>query len=53
MANEFRLDIKDTEFLLRHLLDSQYLGKEVEQAFKTLEKVKELHKNLMELYIEV
>ncbi len=48
-----RLDIQDTEFLLRHLLDSQYLGKEVEQAFKTLEKVKELHKNLMELYIEV
>jgi len=48
-----RLDIQDTEFLLRHLMEAQYAGREIEQAAITLKKVKEIHQMLMDLSIEV
>lgn len=51
--SEIRLDIQDSEFLLRHLIESQYSGREVEQAFSTLSKIKEIHKKLMKASVEV
>jgi len=48
-----RLDIQDTEFLLRHLIEGQYSGREIEQVSKTLDKVKQIHQRLMDLSIEV
>jgi len=48
-----RLDIQDTEFLLRHLMEGNYGGREIEQASKTLDKVKQIHQRLMEMSIEV
>ena len=51
--SNFNLDIKDSEFILRHLMESQYTGLEIEQAASTLEKIKGIHKKLMEASIEV
>ena len=48
-----RLDIQDTEFLLRHLIDGQFNGREIEQASMTLKKLKEIHSKLMDFGIEV
>jgi len=45
--------IQDTEFLLRHLIDGQFNGREIEQASMTLKKLKEIHSKLMEFSIEV
>jgi len=53
VKNDGRLDIQDTEFLLRHLVEGQYSGREVEQASKTIEKVKIIHQKLMGMSIEV
>lgn len=48
-----RLDIQDTEFLLRHLVEGQYSGREVEQASTTIDKIKQIHQKLMGMSIEV
>jgi len=48
-----RLSIKDTEFLLRILMDSNIQIREAKQAVETLEKIKILHNSLMEKTIEV
>ena len=52
-TKSLNLDIKDSEFILRHLMESQYTGLEIEQAASTLEKIKGIHKKLMETSIEV
>jgi hypothetical protein len=50
---EAYLDIQDTEFILRHLMESKYGGLEIEQASSTLKKIKIIHKKLMGASIEV
>jgi hypothetical protein len=52
-SKKISFDIQDTEFLLRHLIDGQFSGREIEQASKTLGKMKSIHKKLMEMSIEV
>ena len=42
-----RLAIRDTEFLIRLILNNQIDGKDVEIASEVLKKVKEVHNNLM------
>ena len=51
--SKISLSIQDTEFLLRHLIEGQYAGREIEQVSKTLDKVKQIHQRLMDLSIEV
>jgi len=51
--SKISLSIQDTEFLLRHLIDGQFNGREIEQASMTLKKLKEIHSKLMEFGIEV
>lgn len=42
--NEVRLDVKDTDFLLKLMLDSSFTGRELEQAYHTMTKVAKLHR---------
>tara|TARA_Y100001963_G_scaffold68502_2_gene95469 strand:+ start:576 stop:740 length:165 start_codon:yes stop_codon:yes gene_type:complete len=51
MAGEFKLDIKDTEFLLRYLLQMQVMGADVQQASITIHKLKNIQTVLMDLSI--
>ncbi len=53
VVRDARLDIQDTEFLLRHLIEGQYSGREIEQVGKTLEKIKRIHQKLLEIGVEV
>lgn len=46
-VEKVRFSIQDTEFLLRLILGSQFDGKEVEAANAVLQKIKKLHKTLM------
>ena len=39
--------IHDTELLLRVLLETQYSGRDVSQATKTIGKVKQVHERLL------
>ena len=43
-----KLNVKDTEFILRKLMESQYDGREIEQASDTIGKIKGLHAELLE-----
>ena len=46
---DYRLDIKDTEFLLRYLLQMQVMGADVQQASITIAKLKNIQTMLMEI----
>tara|TARA_R100000152_G_C6748037_1_gene171620 strand:- start:590 stop:796 length:207 start_codon:yes stop_codon:yes gene_type:complete len=45
--------IKDTEFLLRHLMISSVDGKDIEIANSVLTKLKKIHEQLMQKVVEV
>ena len=45
--------IKDTEFLLRHLMVSSIDGKDIEMANSVLTKLKKIHEQLMQKVVEV
>lgn len=47
--NVLKLNIKDTEFIIRLLNNSSIPGTDIEQAAKTLGKIKDTHKRLLEI----
>ena len=47
--NVLKLNIKDTEFIIRLLNNSSIPGTDIEQAAKTLSKVKKVHSKLLEI----
>jgi hypothetical protein len=41
---DVRLDVKDTDFLLKLMLDSNFPGRDIEQVYHTMTKVAQLHR---------
>ena len=41
---DVRLDVKDTDFLLKLMLDSNFPGREIEQAYATMTKIAKIHR---------
>lgn len=48
-----KLTIKDTEFIIRLLNNSNIPGVDIEQAAETLKKVKTVHKQLLDIEREL
>tara|TARA_R110001592_G_C12894071_1_gene725962 strand:+ start:451 stop:636 length:186 start_codon:yes stop_codon:yes gene_type:complete len=46
--NSMALNIKETDFLLKLLLKSSFLGAEIETAYTTIKKLNELHRLKLE-----
>ena len=45
---EIRLSVKDTDFILKNLMQSTFQGSDVEQAYKVMKKISELHRRNLE-----
>ena len=43
-----KLSIKDTDFLLKVLMKSTFLGSEIEQAYSVISKLAEIHRRKIE-----
>ena len=46
-TNEVKLSVKDTDFLLKLMLDGTFRGNELEHASAVLQKLIQMHKILM------
>ena len=47
-SEEIRLSVKDTDFILKNLMQSTFQGSDVEQAYKVMMKISELHRRNLE-----
>tara|TARA_R100000750_G_C2303402_1_gene79682 strand:- start:462 stop:662 length:201 start_codon:yes stop_codon:yes gene_type:complete len=47
-SEEIRLSVKDTDFILKNLMQSTFQGSDVEQAYKVMKKISELHRRNLE-----
>ena len=47
-SEEIRLSVKDTDFILKNLMQSTFQGSDVEQAYKVMRKISELHRRNLE-----
>ena len=45
---EIRLSVKDTDFILKNLMQSTFQGSDVEQAYRVMKKISELHRRNLE-----
>jgi len=45
---EIHLSVKDTDFLLKLIMDSSFKGSELEQAFLVTKKLAEIHRRSIE-----
>ena len=45
---EIRLSVKDTDFILKNLMQSTFQGSDVEHAYKVMKKISELHRRHLE-----
>jgi len=43
-----RLSVKDTDFILKNLMQSTFQGSDVEQAYRVMKKISELHRRNLE-----
>ena len=50
---KLKINIKDTEFIMRLFQNSGISGGEIEQAYSTYSKIKDYHKTLLEKTLEV
>mgnify|MGYP003146282576 CR=1 FL=1 len=47
-SEEIRLSVKDTDFILKNLMQSTFQGSDVEQAYRVMKKISELHRRNLE-----
>ena len=48
-SEEIRLSVKDTDFILKNLMQSTFQGSDVEQAYRVMKKISELHRRNLEI----
>jgi len=47
-SEEIRLSVKDTDFILKNLMQSTFQGSDVEQAYGVIKKISDLHRRNLE-----
>ena len=47
-SEEIKLSVKDTDFILKNLMQSTFQGSDVEQAYRVMKKISELHRRNLE-----